>query len=269
MPKKIKNKKKKDKKTKSKSTKHILSGAKNIDEKRKEGKLRFSLDTTDLSINTYSSFKEPDLKISFNKIDVYFDPLNIVGTVDNINENTSKSKRNEYGNACSEYLLPKKQISLLELYDKGILFALGCRGHYRGSLNQVFLDHLVDYIDNDMKILKDYFMNTLDSSITGSIYFDYYHGSGARRHSGTSNYYKIHISVKLEYLFDALKLFSEYSKLTDLPAFKIVFPKFQHSEYKNLPEYMNLLDNPYSFLREYEELAGATASANIVIYPTS
>ena len=249
------------KKTRHKRRKKIKSRAKSIKDKRKESFDSFSMSTDEILIKIYSVFTEADLIISFDKIKVYMNPFNIIGEIKSIEENRPKNKLNEYGKSVVKYIKGKKKIDLLDLFDKGILFILHWNEGLLNGFNDMLLEKLTGYLTTNMNILQQYRLDASRSDIGGSLYFN------DENYQRTSLVYKIHISVKSEYLFDALELFSQYPKLGHFPCFKIVFPKFQHSEYKNIPHFMEKIDNPDRFIREYEEITGATASANIVLYP--
>jgi len=262
-------KRKKPKKTlkKKKKKKIILdktkAGAKSTRDKRKESFSSFRFITDELSIKTFSGFTGSDLSIVFDEVEIFLNPFNIIGKIKSIDNNRPPKELNEYGKSVVKYLKTKTRIDLVDLFDKGILFILYCDENLANGFNSMFSSYLTEYLDYKMKNISIYSLDRETSNIKGSIYFNH------ENNESTSQVYKIHISVKQEYLFDALELFSYYPKLEDFPSFKIVFPKFQHSEYKQTPHFMQAIDEPLKFLREYEEITGATAAASIVIYPFS
>ena len=176
----------------------------------------------------------------------------------------------EYGKQVFSYLESKigKEVSLFEMLDYGLILLWSIDNDEVAQIyNQRLIDlsKLPDLIQNiDYYIASDHqFPNLYPIPVISPPQW-----LERRGVDSNADMYKLHISVKKEYLGEALKSLFGYPKFFNyISNFKFVRPDFRHSEYRDLYGILNELNDGINLLKSLEVRNMSMAVANIVIYP--
>lgn len=138
------------------------------------------------------------------------------------------------------------------------------------SSEEEFTNHLKNYLQNE----KSIFENRTFSQWPAAKFVYFLHAPGARALSASTHpatdFVKLHISVKYEYLWDALELLNQYEELDNhFPIFKFAWGDFRHVEYKNKLGILETLEDDRfrEYIKTLRNLGLSALAANIVLYP--
>jgi hypothetical protein len=205
-----------------------------------------------------------NMRIHLNNVIEDLDNYNLIGYVDKIERVKPLGKFTELEKPLNDYINKLERVRLF---------------NYREFLNTGIVHQFTSHRLPSEKVMNDYlrksksiFLNR-NISIGGTPSYTTFHLKTRERSTNLTactRFVKFHISVKFEYLWDALELLNQYEGLDDhFPEFKFVLPRYHHVEYKNKIGILGELEDEKfkEYVNTYAHLAGATLAANIVLYP--
>jgi hypothetical protein len=224
--------------------------------------------------------------LKLNRCEIDFTNYNITGILmvslpggmnisrDRLTRNKATYERREnsteYGKKVFSYLESKieEKVSLFEMLDHGLILLWSMDND---EVTKMYNQRLIDFSNSPvlMKNIRYYiapdhqFPNLYPIPVISPPQWVERRGLDSNSHM-----YKLHISVKKEYLGEALKSLFGYPKFFDyISNFKFVRPDFRHSEYRDLNGILNELNDGINLLKSLEVRNMSMAVANIVIYP--